>query len=273
MFFDGIDGNQNLDPKQSRPGWAHRLDGDHGEAWISPFTSVLPSTVPDVLQLPRSPASYLGVTDAFGGGMKAIGALWIDSRQRYLATGPPLGVGSWNHTVMTYDGSRLTLYVNGTAVGQITGLERAALHWHGGNHLGGHSTPVSRSASTASSMIAAIYNYALSPAQVARHYALRRSAPLTGLVLASDPEAPLPAGQTVTFTATPSGGIAAARVQVAGLHRRDRMAVARDWSTTATLEWTPAVPDRWAHVVVWARSAGDPSDLPSSPPDSPFPVS
>ena len=109
------------------------------EASINPQALTLPSNFRMFFSFPGNPVSYLGVTNS-SGSLKVIVALSIDGRQRHIAVGPALTVGSWSHVVATYDGSRLTLHVNGDVAGQITGLAGAISIGATGVLLGGHRT-------------------------------------------------------------------------------------------------------------------------------------
>ena len=122
MSFDGADTSRIVMPNGSV---AAEINGGTAitmEAWINPQSAALPSRFRMFYSFPGAPASYLGITDAYGGSLKVIGALRINGTQRYLATGPTLTPGTWYHTALTYDGAQLTLFVNGSVAGQLTGL-------------------------------------------------------------------------------------------------------------------------------------------------------
>ena len=99
-------------------------------------------------------------------------ALMINGVQRSFVAGPALAVGSWYHVAATYDGSSLKLYVNGSLAGQLSGLSGPIGLGTGGMLFGG--TTIGGGYSFDGLVDEpAIYNYALTPGQIASHYASR----------------------------------------------------------------------------------------------------
>ena len=170
------------------------------EAWVNPQTLTLPEHFRIFYSFPGNAASYLGLYDG-SGSAKVILALVINGAQRTVTVGPSLAVGAWTHVVATYDGTTLTLYENGSAVGQVTGLSGPVAIGTQGVRLGGYAITGHQYNFDGRVDEAAIYNYALSATQVAAHYARRTvagtlvtvSLPLVG----SDPD-----GDSVTYGAT-----------------------------------------------------------------------
>jgi hypothetical protein len=272
MAFDGIDGSRISIPNSPSLAAINGSTALSLEAWINPQSAVLPSRFRMFYSFPGAPASYLGISDAYGGGIKVIAALRINGVQRYIALGPALSPGSWYHVVATYNGSRMVLYVNGTNVGELAGLSGAVTIGTAGVLLGGHPSAGYSYSFNGHVDDAAIYDYALTQAQVTRHYTLRRAAPLTSLALFSSPPAPVPAGQQVKFKAVASGGATPYEFKWFVYSSTTGWTIARNWNTSSVFDWTPATADRWAQVTVWARSAGDPTDAPERSADAPFPV-
>jgi len=98
------------------------------------------------------------------------------------------------------DGAALTLYVNGTAVGQLSGLSGPVSIGTGGVWLGGYPVSGSSYSFNGSMDEAAIYPHALSAAQVAAHYTLRTASAGASVSLqlaASDAD-----GDAITYGAT-----------------------------------------------------------------------
>lgn len=79
-----------------------------------------------------------------------------------------LTLNAWQHLAITYDGVNVRAYKNGVEIGSPVAL--ASLHWEttGGIRIG--SDDVNMYLFDGSIDEVAIYNYALSPAQVLRHY-------------------------------------------------------------------------------------------------------
>jgi hypothetical protein len=116
---------------------------------------------------------------------------------------PRVKAGTLYHIVASYDGTTARLYVNGTLVNSLVTAYQPA------------TTPVdltiaSRNGANYTRAViddVSLYNYALSPAQVANHYALGRSGTLAATIVSN----PVPAdiknvvGARQTFTAMASG--------------------------------------------------------------------
>jgi N-acetylmuramoyl-L-alanine amidase len=75
--------------------------------------------------------------------------------------------------------------------------------------------------------------------------------------------APRPAGTTITFTASASGG--AAPYQYKWLLFDGTWSVLRDWATSNTFAWTPAAASSTSRVAVWVRNAGSTADTYDNP--------
>ena len=197
MRFDGIDGTSVLIPNSPALVAINGSSAITMEAWINPQTLTLPSHFRIFYSFTADPSSYLGIYDGDGSPRLCV-ALTINGVQRFLAMGPALSVGGWYHTAATYDGATLTLYVDGNLVGQVAGLTGSIAIGTGGVTLGGYPTAGSHFNFDGLVDEAAIYNYALTAAQVARHYA-RQTSIYTAVALqlrATDPD-----GDTVTYGA------------------------------------------------------------------------
>jgi hypothetical protein len=271
MDFDGIDGTVVSIPGAPQ---LNALDGRTAislEAWIRPENLTMPGRFRMFFSFPGNPASYLGITDAFG-APKIIAALWIGGKQRYLTAGPALSAGSWYHVVAVYDGAELSLYVNGVLAAKMTGLSGPVTVGTRGVLLGGH--PSSGSGYNFDGLVdeAALYAAALTPAQVAKHYSLRSVRAMAGLTVTADRTAPQAAGTAITFTATADGGVAPHQYKWLAYSSTSGWTTLREWSASPTLVWTPAVADWAAQITVWARSANEPTGVPERTADVPFPV-
>src|SRR5262249_57931130 len=87
----------------------------------------------------------------------------------------------------------------------------------------------------------------------------------TDIPLLSLHDAPPISSTTITFTATPTGGVAP--VSYKFLLTNNNFAtytVVQDWSTTATFAWTPTVADANYRIGVWPRSADVTTDTPQA---------
>jgi hypothetical protein len=107
-------------------------------------------------------------------GTTAYVGVWLNGTEYTLQPNGPANVGEWVHLVMTRAGSVLTLYRNGVQVAQRSDLPAAAsanlsgwIGAQGGNayYLNGRIDDV------------AVYNGALTAAQVSRHYKAALAAP------------------------------------------------------------------------------------------------
>jgi hypothetical protein len=83
--------------------------------------------------------------------------------------------------------------------------------------------------------------------------------PLTLTSLAADRPAPQPAGSTITFTATASGGASPYQYKW-WLNAGSGWYVARDWAQGNTWTWTPWVVNSGYQVSVWVRNATTTAD-------------
>lgn len=82
---------------------------------------------------------------------------------------------------------------------------------------------------------------------------------LTLISLGADRVAPQPAGTTVTFTATGTGGSAPYQYKFWTYDGANWVA-RRDWSTSNTWAWTPTITNSAYRVAVWIRNAGSSAD-------------
>jgi hypothetical protein len=199
MRFDGVDGSLAVVPNSNALLTLNGASALTVESWINPQTQIMPSGFRMFYTFPGQPGSYLGVYNS-GGVMRVIVALVINGVQRAIGAGPAIAVGSWYHVVATYDGAALTLYVNGTAVGQLTGLSGPVNVGGSGVLLGGYAVTGGNWNFDGFVDEAAIYPQALTPAQVATHYGLRTLAQSTAIDLQL--EAVDPDGNPITYGAT-----------------------------------------------------------------------
>jgi hypothetical protein len=133
-----------------------------------------------------------------GGTPRVIVSLKINGVQRVFVAGPAVTAGTWYHVVVTYDGAALVLYMNGVAVGQVAASGPVSLGT-GGLLLGGYPATGGYGFSGVLDE-AAVYGQALTPTQVATHYAQRASMTPTSVSLpiaASDPD-----GDALTYSAS-----------------------------------------------------------------------
>jgi hypothetical protein len=82
---------------------------------------------------------------------------------------------------------------------------------------------------------------------------------ITGLSLTPNKTAPQPAGTTIRFTATPTGGIGPHQYKWL-THDGYQWSFATGWSTSSTFDWTPAVANGSDRIGVWVRSATNTAD-------------
>jgi hypothetical protein len=94
---------------------------------------------------------------------------------------------------------------------------------------------------------------------------------ITGLALSTDRPAPQPAGTTITFTATATGGSAPAQYKF-WLHDGAAWTVARDWHTDPAFVWTPATANAGYVISVWARSDTNTADVAEKSTGRSFPI-
>jgi N-acetylmuramoyl-L-alanine amidase len=77
--------------------------------------------------------------------------------------------------------------------------------------------------------------------------------------ISSDKPAPQPAGTTITFKGTPSGGTAPHQYKWL-VHDGAQWTAVTGWSTTNTFAWTPTIAKTGYRIGLWVRSAGATSD-------------
>src|ERR1051325_10528963 len=121
MVFDGIDGTRVAVPNTTA---LSALNGGGAltlETWMNPATVTMPSHYRLFYSFPGDGRSYVGLND-WDGTPRMIVSLVINGVQRVFAAGAGVMTGTWYHVVVTYDGSALVLYVNGVAIGQLSGL-------------------------------------------------------------------------------------------------------------------------------------------------------
>ena len=102
-------------------------------------------------------------------------------------------------------------------------------------------------------------------------FALTVKGPLTDVRLTATPESPQPAGTTITLTAAATGGTAPVQFKWWVLSATG-WTVLQDWSTAASVMWTPATANPVGIVEVWARSAGALADAPEKYADLPYAI-
>jgi hypothetical protein len=269
MRFYGVDGIDISVP--NGPALA-AIDGSSAitmEAWINPQEQTLPSEFRSFFSFIGNPTSYLGIYND-GGVLRSCVSLMISGVQRSYWAGPALSIGSWYHVVATYDGTNLTLYVNGSAVGQTSGLSGPLSVGAAGMVLGGY--PIAGDLSFDGLLDeVAIYSHPLTPTRIAAHFARRTPTPVEALVVSASPAAPQPPGSSVTLTATAAGGTSPYSFKWWVLDDGG-WTLGRDWSSETTYTWTPMVANPGAHVTVWARSAGNTTDAPERWADLPYPI-
>jgi len=114
-------------------------------------------------------------------------------------------LGTLYHVVATYDGATAKIYVNGTLINSAVaptyfGATATPPSLSIGSRVGNNTTPATLDE-------AAVYNYALSSAQVASHYALGRSGTLAATIVGNPAPASIKSvlGLPQTFTASVSG--------------------------------------------------------------------
>ena len=201
MAFRGEDGSKVTVPNSPS---LLAIDGGTSlalEAWVKPQTMTVPSHYQIFYSFPGQAASYLGLYDS-GNVLRPLVALVINGTQRSFVAGPALAIGSWYHVVVTYNGSALRLYVDGTEVGQLTGLSGPVSIGAGGVQLGGY--PIAGGYNLNGLVDEpAIYDHSLTATQVAAHYAQRT---YSQAVLADSPVAFWRLGETGGTTAADRAG-------------------------------------------------------------------
>jgi hypothetical protein len=82
--------------------------------------------------------------------------------------------------------------------------------------------------------------------------------------LVSSLRAPQPAGASITFNVTSSGGLAPPQYKWL-VYDGSAWRTVKDWSVSESFTWMPAQVNPSYHVQVWARSAGKSIDAPETP--------
>lgn len=94
---------------------------------------------------------------------------------------------------------------------------------------------------------------------------------VTSVSVTSDLAAPQPPGTTVTFTASPTGGVGPYQYKWY-LFDGASWTVLRDWSTSAACAWTASSASASYRLGVWVRSAGVTADAAEASASTPFPI-
>ncbi|MEO8680887.1 MAG: hypothetical protein ABI665_17680 [Vicinamibacterales bacterium] len=97
------------------------------------------------------------------------------------------------------------------------------------------------------------------------------SGPVSAVMLSANRMAPLPAGSTVVWTATPTAGVAPYQYKW-WVFDGDAWIIIGDWSTSNTLAWTPTAANANYRVGVWVRSAGNTVDAMEASTATPFAI-
>jgi len=95
---------------------------------------------------------------------------------------------------------------------------------------------------------------------------------ITALALTANKPAPQAAGTTITFSATPTGGIAPQQYKWL-VHDGAQWTAVTGWSTANTFNWTPAAMNSQYRVGVWVRSSGNTTDAGQATSSMDFPIS
>lgn len=98
------------------------------------------------------------------------------------------------------------------------------------------------------------------------------TARLTAVAISPDKSAPQPAGTTVTFSASPTGGAAPQQYKWL-VHDGLNWSAVTAWSTASTFTWTPTVQNSASRIGVWVRSAGNTIDAAEVTSSIDFPIS
>lgn len=88
--------------------------------------------------------------------------------------------------------------------------------------------------------------------------------PATDISLSTSHASPQQVGTTITWTATPTGGVPQHQYKWLTLEANGWV-LAKDWSTENTFAWTPNTVNQNHKVAVWVRSAGNTNDGAPSP--------
>ncbi len=95
---------------------------------------------------------------------------------------------------------------------------------------------------------------------------------ITALALTANRTAPQPAGTTITFSATPTGGVAPQEYKWL-LHNGVSWTALTGWSTSASFPWTPAAVNSQYRIGVWVRGSGNTTDAGQATSSMDFPIS
>jgi hypothetical protein len=96
---------------------------------------------------------------------------------------------------------------------------------------------------------------------------------MSGVTLTANKTAPQAAGTPVTFTAAGAGGTAPYSYKfLLTSNNWATWTIVQDWSTSATLTWTPATANSAYQVGVWARSSWNTADSPETAAAVSFPI-
>jgi hypothetical protein len=95
---------------------------------------------------------------------------------------------------------------------------------------------------------------------------------LTALALTANRPAPQPSGTTISFTATPTGGVSPHQFKFL-IHDGLKWNEVTTWTTSSTYHWTPAAAGSQYRVGVWVRNAGSTGDAPEFTQSMDFAVS
>lgn len=164
VTFDGTAGDMATPSGVNPSGWA----GLSVEAWVK-LTNITYVNTPTVCgnALPGSTNTGFNFTlDASGAGIKiTIGNGSSNANVHFVTS---LSAGVWYHLVATYGGSTIKLYVNGVQQGSVAftgtiGTAAGNPTWGSNPASGGFFLPGTFDEG-------AIYNYALSQAQITSHY-------------------------------------------------------------------------------------------------------
>lgn len=94
---------------------------------------------------------------------------------------PPISLNAWHHVVGTFDGATIKVYIDGALAGSTPAVTPfTPTMWHQVNFLIAHGRYGDNAVATFPGSLdeIAFYNYALTPAQVAAHYAAITEAPV-----------------------------------------------------------------------------------------------
>jgi len=94
---------------------------------------------------------------------------------------------------------------------------------------------------------------------------------ITALALAASKVAPQPSGTTITFSATPTGGVAPQEYKWL-VHDGTSWSAVTGWSTLNTFNWTPPAANSQYRVGVWVRSSGNTTDAGQATSSMDYPI-